>query len=380
MKKILFVVPSLETGGTISSLTSIIDYIGGEYNIDILALSHDGVPNNTISSRLLHRSFLLHSFYCAFSNCFGYEKYIVILVKLLKRLCSIFRLDIERFLCYTQMHKYTAYDIVIAFQEGNATKYVSYVQNIKRIAWVHCDYQKYSKSSEELYIYSKFSSIICVSNFTANTFSKVYPTLQSRIRVIYNLLNISKIQENSIFQLDDSRFNTSTFSIISVGRVHKVKRFESIASIASMLKSRGCVFMWYIIGPNYNDECFSEFIDSIKRHNVSDCVIYLGNKVNPYPYIKNVNLLVSLSQTEACPMIFNEAKVLGVPIVTTDFGSSYEFIADGEYGIISQFNTITDVLQSVIQDSIVYNRMKNSVSALNCDNETSLRNLRLLFS
>lgn len=380
MKRILFVVPSLETGGTISSLTSIINYIDSEYDIDVLALSHDGVPNDTIKSKLLRRCFFLHSFYCSYSNCSGYEKYLIIIVKLLKRLCSTFRLDIERFIYYTQKQNYTAYDIVVAFQEGNPTKYVSYMNTNRKIAWVHCDYENYFNSGTELNIYNKFSSIVCVSNFTATSFSKIYPTLKSNVKIIYNLLDISLIQNNSMSEIDDCRFSPDTFAIISVGRVHKVKRFDHIASIANQLKEKGCHFTWYIIGPNYDDECFNNFMKSIKTYSISDCVVYLGNKINPYPYFRHADLLVSLSQTEACPMIFNEAKVLGLPIVTTDFGSSYEFVKDGEYGIISQLDSIVDVLHSLIEDPTIYNSLKNGVMRVNYDNEIILKNLHLLFS
>ena len=380
MKKVLFVVPSLETGGTISSLMSIISSIGNEYDISVLALSHDGVYNETISNKLLRKNHFLHSYYCSYSNCSGYEKAIVFIAKLIKRSCSIFRLNIERFICNTQKHKYTGYDVVIAFQEGNATKYVSYMNNLRKIAWIHCDYEKYIHSGTELDIYSKFSSVVCVSNFTANSFSKVYPTLKSKIRVIYNLLNLGLIQKSSTYQIDDSRFTKANFTILSVGRIHKVKRFEYIASIASQLREKGCMFKWYVIGPNYDDEYFTNFMKSIDEFNVSDCVIYLDNKINPYPYFKNVDLLVSLSQTEACPMIFNEAKVLGLPIVTSNFGSSYEFISDGESGIISKFENIPHVLESLIKEPLTYNHLKQNMAMKNYDNDMILSKLRLLLS
>ena len=56
-------------------------------------------------------------------------------------------------------------------------------------------------------------------------------------------------------------------------------------------------------------------MQAISDHSVENEVICLGNKTNPYPYFKVADLLVSTSSSEACPMIFNEAKILNLPVM-----------------------------------------------------------------
>ena len=78
-------------------------------------------------------------------------------------------------------------------------------------------------------------------------------------------------------------------------------------------------------------------------------------------------------------MIFNEAKILNVPVITTDFGSSYEFIRDGEYGIITTIDAIGDVLFAVISNTGLYEMLKNNMKNLKYSNASIINSLHSLF-
>lgn len=380
MKKILFVVPSLNVGGTISALMSIIEYLNSEYQIKVLALSHDGDTSKLSGNTLLSKSTLLNAYYCNYKNAKGFDKIIIAIFKVVKRLCRILKIDLEKILSRTQSSSFKHYDTIVGFQEGEATRFVSFIKSPNKIAWVHCDYKNYCSTPNELHMYEKFSSIVCVSNYTANTFSTIYPTIKHKVLSIHNLLNIGLIERLANSRLDDEAFSNDVFTIISVGRVDPVKRFECIPQVAAALKSRGCRFRWYILGPEYGNECFNKLCQEINFHEVQREVIYLGSKTNPYPYFKEADLLVSLSYTEACPMIFNEAKIMKLPIVTTNFGSSYEFINNGECGFIVELKDIVDTLYSVISNSTCHDTLKQNMSRHKYSNENIMSQLRELFS
>ena len=362
-----------------SSLTCILEYYRSKYDISIMALSHDGSPNEIIQNHLLGKNYLCHAYYCSYTNSRGLGRCIIVIVKLLKRIFNIIKIDVEFWLCRLSGSFYKEYDTVIAFQEGSATKYVSNLPKVNKLAWVHCDYTNYPRCGTELNIYKQFSKIICVSKFTALKFVHIYPTLAQNTISIHNLLNVDYISRMAKYPIDDTRFISDTFTIISVGRIDKVKRFDQIPEIASNLLTKGYKFKWFIIGPEYGDSTFQKFQDNILNYGVSHNVIYLGNKHNPYPYFVNANLLVSLSYTEACPMIFNEAKVLNLPVVTTDFGSSYEFISNGENGYINTLQNITYVIASLIDDKSLYDLLKKNISSFEYSNSDILIKLDTLF-
>lgn len=379
MKKILFVVPSLNVGGTVSALMSIIEYLNSEYQIKVLALSHDGDASKLSGNTLLSKSTLLNAYYCKYKYARGFDKIIIAIVKVVKKLCRILKIDLERILSRTKSSSFKHYDTIVAFQEGEATRFVSFIESSNKIAWVHCDYRNYCSTPKERDIYEKFSTVVCVSKYTANSFSTIYPSLQNRVVSVNNLLNLDLIIKSAELPVSDTLFNNDSFTIISVGRLDPVKRFEYIPRIAAELKSKGCKFRWYIIGPEVDNQCFSQLCAEIKSYSLERDVVYLGSKANPYPYFKKADLLVSLSYTEACPMIFNEAKVLKLPIVTTDFGSSYEFINNGESGVIVGLKDIADTLCSIISNSETYDTLKQNVCSQKYSNENILSQLRSLF-
>lgn len=351
MKKILVVIPSFEVGGTISSLYAIIAYLQKKYIIDVYALSHDNIEKQSLACNILKRNLFVHSYSCNFKNSKGFLKILVILIKLLKHLCLKLGINIEKRIygigarCLSNK-----YDCVVGFQEGNATLFASLVAAPKKIAWVHCDYMNYPQSGHELHIYDKYENIICVSKYTSDRFKQVYPMLSNRVSYIYNLIDFDRIQSGSLAEIDDPIFKSDKFTIISIGRLHAVKRFEYIPDIAKQLVDNNCEFRWYILGPHFSDSIYTELVESISEKSLSEHVFYIGNKSNPYPYLLQSDLLVSLSVTEACPMIFNEAKVLGVPILTTDFGSAIEFI-DNDNGLIEPFEKIASALIDLINTS-----------------------------
>ena len=360
MKKILFVVPSLEVGGTISSLSSLIECLKDRYEISVFPIAYEGNLNVDFQDLLLPRKTLAHAYNCNFINTQGLMRLMAFALKIFKRISRACHYDFETKLYSSFASKFNdKYDVVVGFQEGNATKLASLLSAPNKIAWIHCDYTKYPGCCKELSTYNQFTKIICVSKYTADAFTSVYPTFSGKTTFVYNLMNYDKILSNSNMNIDDSRFSSDQFTILSVGRINIVKRFDKIPSIARYLVNKGCKFRWYVIGPNFADNVYKSFTDAITQESVQDFVFYLGNKINPYPYFRRSNLLVSLSSTEACPMIFNEAKVLGLPVLTTDFGSSFEFIKDSVDGYIVPIDKLGDKLYDILTHQDIYSPIQN---------------------
>lgn len=74
--------------------------------------------------------------------------------------------------------------------------------------------------------------------------------------------------------------------------------------------------------------------------------------MNPYPYFKNCDIYVQTSRHEGWGIAITEAKILGKPIVTTDFAGAREQLMDGVSGDIAQINkeSVTKKLRRLIED------------------------------
>lgn len=353
MKSILFILSSYATGGIVSSLISILNSeLKNEYKMNTFTLVNEGGNNKLFAHFDIGHNILTTAYRVHRENVSVKFYPVYLTVRIIKVLCSFLGVDFEGW-----MNKHTCkqintlnYDYIVAFSEGLATKFVSEIDHPQKIAWIHCDYKRCVKSiATELALYQHFYKIVCVSAFTRQSFVDLFPTLAGKTLFIHNIVDEVNIMEKSLIDISDEHFNTLRFTIVSIGRISSVKRFSLIPQIASELRNLDCVFNWYIIGPADEKDEYETLVENQNRYSTEDCVHILGAKNNPYPYVKRASLLVSLSSSEACPMIFNEAQILNVPILTANFGSAFEFIRDGENGYITSIEGMSGKLCELIK-------------------------------
>lgn len=357
MKRVLIVIPNLSTGGTNSSLSSFYDVIKNNYSVDVFAMSYHGHANISFEECLLPENKLLSLWNCVYDELESItDKLIAVFLKSIRRLSLKFKwgLDSKVYNFVLKKLRTEQYDIVISFQEGAATKFVSLCKVPRKYAWVHCNYSNWHPKikQEEIDIYQKFNRVVCVSKYTASVFNSIF-RLGDNVVSIYNLQDVDKIKLLAREHISDVEWNINTFNIICVGRINAVKHFREIPEIAKRLTEKGFSFHWYIIGPEFDHEEMQKIKEGIERNNLSNIVFYLGPRTNPYPYFANADLYVCLSESEACPMVFNEAKCLGTPIVSTDFGSSHEFILSRKDGIIVPRERVFEAIGNYIQNGCI---------------------------
>ena len=71
---------------------------------------------------------------------------------------------------------------------------------------------------------------------------------------------------------------------------------------------------------------------------MDDLVTMLGEQSDPYKYLCRADWLLVPSFHEAAPMVFDEAILMGVKVITTNTASAVEMI-DGEHGIVCENST-----------------------------------------
>lgn len=379
---LLFVLPSVGMGGSTTSLISILNSPFTEkYDVDVFVLYASNYSCPSISAHDVGLNCLTTAFYADYSKFSISNKVKVFPLKILKQNPLIYKL-LERVIIkrtVKTIERYKKYKAVIGFMEGEATRFVTYFSNPKKVAWVHCDYAYAFKEKNELMIYSQYSKIVCVSDYTRGGFVKCYPALAKRTCAIHNIFDKDSVIARSREAIDDDRFDNSNLTILSVGRLSAVKRFYLIPKIAKRLLQSGLDFMWYIIGDAQDPVELQKLNDANELEATSDYVIYLGGKINPYPYYKNSDLLVTVSASEACPMIFNEAKILNIPIVSTDFGSAYEFVNQGKDGIITNIDIISDAIIELANNNCMLLEQKSNEDRYD-DNNDIVEQLTALFN
>ncbi len=378
MKRVLFILPTFEIGGTVVSTKNLILLLDkAKYEINVLCMTGIGsmkdmyndvqlIPTTFTLSNLTHNSWkdetnIFKRLFCGF----------------IRKISKIRR--IKKLLLKTQAKKITTlnYDTIVACQEGICTEFVSYIECKNKIAWVRCDYSRYVKTrnkSEEEIVYSKYHNIVCVSDLTSDKFKGVFPLYAEKTIAICNPQSEDYIIEQSFNNDNDTKFIKNGHTIVSIGRIEPIKKFTEIPQIASFLASQNIKFKWYIIGDGAEEEK-RKIQENITKEKVEEYVVCLGVKTNPHYYIKNADLLVSLSISEACPRVINEAKILHVPVVCTNFDTAKEFIENMENGLISPIEEIKYSILEILQNKELNNKIRENISNFHFDNEDIMNNI-----
>ena len=82
----------------------------------------------------------------------------------------------------------------------------------------------------------------------------------------------------------------------------------------------------------------------------------MGRKQNPYPYFKIADSLLLTSEYEGFPVVYIEAMILGLPIITTDVSDSKRII-ENKFGIVTEKNidSIYNAMKQVVEKGIKNN-------------------------
>lgn len=123
---------------------------------------------------------------------------------------------------------------------------------------------------------------------------------------------------------------------VSVGRLHGRKGYHKLIDAHKRLIDEGFHHSIVILG---NGEEMKNLTEQIQANNVQNTFILSGNRMNPYPYIKNADYFILPSESEAWPLVIAEALILQKPIIATDTGDVGVMIKDRETGYLINYDT-----------------------------------------
>lgn len=253
------------------------------------------------------------------------------------------------------------YDVEIAFFRGRSVKIISGStnRNSVKLAWIHSDYRycggvsaNFKSMNDVKEAYKHFNNIIAVSNQAKESFRDTIGDIFD-IHVIYNMLPYEEIIEKA---KQSCIVTKRCFTAIIVGRLQEVKGIDRLLSAIKQLDSEKVILDLWIVGDG--PEC-SRLKDIVERNDMNN-IRFFGMQRNPYPFIKNADLLVCSSRFEGYNLTVAEALILGVPVLSTRCTGPVEILDDGKYGLIVENSTegLTDGLRGMVTDKNLYQYYK----------------------
>ena len=114
----------------------------------------------------------------------------------------------------------------------------------------------------------------------------------------------------------------------------------------------------------------------IKEADMTERVILLGKKENPYPYMKNCDIYVQPSYTEGYCLTVCEAAILAKPIVLTAAAAA-GILVDGENAIVTEANaeSIADGIQRMIENPDMQQCFTENLNGVDLSNRDEIEKL-----
>lgn len=295
MKKLMFFVTSLKTGGSEKACVRTANALSDRYDVTICTLFGGGELERELLPSVRVK------------NAFPHFVRGVARVSLMlpSKLCR--RLFIRG-----------EYDAEIAVGDGLESHIVSGGKNPEKFSWVHMDvrYHGSAPSEKTRKRYGAFKKIICVSETAKKAFAEKYGFAE-KTAVSYPPVDFDNIENLSRAECDTVPFGGDYY--ITVGRLEKVKGFDRLLKAVSAADGANLV----IVG---GGSCEQELSALCKDLGVSGRVHFTGQLQNPYPLVKKAKAYVCSSLNESFGFAPLEAMFLGVPVISVRCGGPEEII------------------------------------------------------
>ena len=229
------------------------------------------------------------------------------------------------------------YDLAISFLMPH-NYVIKKVRAKKKLGWIHTDYSTvYVDVKRELPVWGKLDYIASISEDVGKAFVETFPTLKYKIIPLENILSSTFMRQRAEEENVSLDSNPSTIKLLTIGRFSYPKKMEEIPSICKRVVNEGLDVKWFIIGYG-SAEIEYTVRKNAEKEGISDKVVLLGKKENPYPYIKACDIYVQPSRYEGKSITVREAQILCKPVIVTNYPTASSQVQDGVDGIIVQMD------------------------------------------
>lgn len=359
MKKILVVNKGLAIGGIEIALVNMVNALQEQYQVDMMVFDAVGLVKDRLNPNvnLLKPSWRFQALGMPLKRALKTKKPRVIAFRLFATVWT--KLINNRFpiqIAIKHQEILQGYDLAISFHQemrkhtvaSGFSRFVDQCVDAKqKAAWLHYDSAVLDlDSSFNNPFYEKMDKIVCVSRSLRDGFARKFPHFAEKAEYCYNFLNFQQLKEDSLKEQEYS-YPQNKKICFSASRLAEEKALDRAITCLAPLFKKHPQWMWFIAGEGPER---AKIESAIQKAELQQQIILLGNQSNPYPYMRNADLLMNVSYHEAAPMVFLEAKALGVPVFATRTSSAEELLCEDcdficentEEGIFNSFRTLVE--------------------------------------
>ena len=241
-------------------------------------------------------------------------------------------LKLKKKISLKELKKYLNFsDIIIDYDMGLLRNlHKINLQNKKIIGWSHAGSGELLRKKQKRENVNKYDCIVTINETMKNAYLKNYNNKE--IVKIYNFLDFDLIEKKAEEKLEKDYGKY----IISVGSLTENKNHKLLINAFKILKEKYKISEKLLIAGEGKER--ENLEKQIKELNLGNDVLLLGQKENPYKYIKNSELYILPSKAEGFSLTLVEAMCLKKMIVSTHNNGSEELVRENKYGVLVENN------------------------------------------
>lgn len=369
----------MHTGGVSKSMTSLLNVIDTDkYDISLLLISPTGelMPLIPKSIKIISNSVLsaLTSRFDGFTKLIKLGKPVLAVMHVVRLLLSrINRSYAGRFLAWLMPPIEGEYDMIIDYNGQHQLYYmVNKLCGKKKVTFFHSDYSKwpYYYNADKKY-FPKVDAIFTISDTCVESLKKYFPKCKSKIIKMENISSPILINKLAQEPIELPPFDGIT--LVTIGHVCYNKGIDLAIEAASILTEKNLNFRWVFVGK----VLANKYMELIKDFRLDKRMIFVGAKVNPYPYIYNADIVVHPSRFEGRSIALDEVKILCKPVVVTNFSTVNDQFENGYNATICEMNgmSIADAISELCNCSDLMKRYSTNFKKNIVDNSSEINKL-----
>lgn len=256
------------------------------------------------------------------------------------KIVYLFLINYERIYMKHWLKKFNdknTFDLIIDF-DMSLGKYIQLLDGIK-LGWVHFSL-KFKKQNKNKSIrfekrLKKYNKIITICDEMKEEALNLYGLSNEKVERLYNPFdfeNIKKQSENISLTAEEQNLLNNKY-MVAVSRLVKQKGREDLIDIYSILKNKYKIKeKLYILGDGPEKEALSK---KIKELDLETDIFLIGQKDNPFIWMKNAEVFLHTSYGEGLPTVFLESMILGTPVISYDCPTGpKDILSNNEYGYL----------------------------------------------
>ncbi len=368
-QKVLFVVISMNVGGTEKALLNMLEVMGPDkFDVDLYLLEKKGgyledVPGwvhvHVFEEYAETKSWILDPPLQVVKRLLKKGRFLIACRLALTHI--LFKMTGDRYAydkavisCYKPVEN--EYDAAVAYTGPFDFVTILVREKVKArryIQWIHFDVSKFTFNTKTAQrVYPEYHEIIVVSSAAARHLLEKMPSVKDKIKIIPNFVPITACREKASAFDPYTSVESGVMKILTVGRLTAEKGQIIIPDVVKALIEKGVSdFHWFVLGDGNQREGIEKRIADL---GVSAYITMVGLEKNPYPYYQGADIYVQTSLHEGFCLTIAEALAFDKYVISTEVDGAYDQIKNDSQGCIVKRSV--DDMTGAVADAIAKRR------------------------